>query len=98
MVSAFYNLFQGYLIAVMNFNREKFLEKEAMGLVKLPEMSIISEYKVIREILWQLWIPHSSAVFEFDINHIKTRNNITIASIRSVSCLLIVETKIKLCL
>lgn len=56
-----------------------------MGLVKLPTVSLISEYKVIREILWQLWSPHASAVFEFNINRIQVKNNITIASVRLVS-------------
>lgn len=65
--------------------REKYLEKEAMGLIQLPKVSIISEYKVIREILWQLWIPHSSAIFEFNVNNLQVKNNITISSIRVVS-------------
>lgn len=56
-----------------------------MGLVKLPNISIISEYKVIREILWQLWIPHVSTVFEISINNICVKNNITIPSVRLVS-------------
>lgn len=69
---------------MMNNFREAFLQKESMGLVKLPEISFISEYKVIREILWQLWIPHTSAVFELNRNNICVKNNITIPSIRVV--------------
>lgn len=55
-----------------------------MGLVTLPEVSIISEYKVIREILWQLWVPHVSTVFEFDINNIQVKKNVTISSVTLV--------------
>ncbi|CAH1155298.1 unnamed protein product [Phaedon cochleariae] len=64
---------------------ENHLEKQAMGLIMVPKSSVFSEYKVIREILWQLWHPHTSAVFELDGNNIKARNDITISSTRSMT-------------
>lgn len=63
-----------------------------MGLVTLPKVSIISEYKVIREILWQLWVPHVSTVFEFDINNIQVKKNITVSSVTLVSELRLMKT------
>lgn len=64
--------------------REGFLEEQAMGLVKLPEVTVITEYKVIREILWQLWTLHTSVVFELSGNNIQVKDNVTVSSIRSV--------------
>ncbi|KAG5864882.1 hypothetical protein JTB14_036711 [Gonioctena quinquepunctata] len=64
---------------------EKFLEKQVMGLIVMPKVSVISEYKVIREILWQLWNPHTSAVFELVGNRLKPKENVTISSARSMT-------------
>ncbi|XP_072394670.1 gamma-tubulin complex component 5 [Diabrotica undecimpunctata] len=64
---------------------EHFLEKQAMNLVVINKSNVISEYKVIREILWQLWEPHTSSVFYFEEKLLKPRKNITISSVRSAS-------------
>lgn len=72
-------------VLIYLFFREKYLEKQAMGLVVMKKSTIISEYKVIREILWQLWDLHTSSVFHFEGNDLTTRSNITISSSRAVS-------------
>ncbi|XP_057669823.1 gamma-tubulin complex component 5 [Diorhabda carinulata] len=64
---------------------EKHLENQAMGLVVLKKSTVLSEYKVLREILWQLWETHTSTVFYFDGNIIKIRDNVTISSLRAGS-------------
>ncbi|XP_074035449.1 gamma-tubulin complex component 5 [Leptinotarsa decemlineata] len=71
--------------ANVGINWENFLEKQVMGLIVMPKVSVISEYKVIREVLWQLWTPHTSAVFEFEGNTLKPRENVTISSTRSMT-------------
>lgn len=83
--------FKFKIFKLSNF-REKCLDKESMGLVTLPKVSIISEYKVVREILWQLWVPHVSTVFEFDINNIQVKKNITVSSVTLVSGLRMMKT------
>ncbi|KAJ8968454.1 hypothetical protein NQ314_002293 [Rhamnusium bicolor] len=62
---------------------EQFLEDQVKGLVPIEKASILSEYKVIREILWQLWSLHTSAVFELDGNQLRPKTNVTISSVRT---------------
>ncbi|KAJ8975654.1 hypothetical protein NQ317_012993 [Molorchus minor] len=61
---------------------DKFLEEQVAGLIPIEKASVLSEYKVIREILWQLWIPHTSAVFELIDDKLKPKSNVTISSVR----------------
>ncbi|XP_044260572.1 gamma-tubulin complex component 5-like isoform X2 [Tribolium madens] len=58
---------------------------EARGLVTLDPLTVISEYKVMREILWQMWGPHNSVVFQLSGNKLVPKPNVTISSIRA-SC------------
>ncbi|VEN43416.1 unnamed protein product [Callosobruchus maculatus] len=62
---------------------EKFLEEETMGLIAIQKSTVLSEYKVIREILWQLFIQHDSATFRFEGDELKPRCDVTISSMRS---------------
>nr|CAH7712329.1 unnamed protein product [Callosobruchus chinensis] len=62
---------------------EKFLEKETMGLIAIQNSTVLSEYKVIREILWQLFVQHDSATFRFEGDELKPRCDVTISSMRS---------------
>ncbi|XP_018570700.1 gamma-tubulin complex component 5-like [Anoplophora glabripennis] len=62
---------------------DKFLENQVMDLIPIEKSCILSEYKVIREILWQLWSLHTSAVFQLERNNIKPKPDVTIASIRA---------------
>ncbi|CAH1956605.1 unnamed protein product [Acanthoscelides obtectus] len=62
---------------------ERFLKEQTMGLVAIQKSTILSEYKVIREILWQLFVQHDSAVFYFEGNELKPRYDVTISSMRS---------------
>lgn len=61
------------------------MEKETHGLLGLDKISFISEYKVIREVLWQMFGTHNSFVFYFKGNELNIRNNISIGSARNVS-------------
>lgn len=54
-------------------------------LIPIPQAAIISEYKVMREVLWQLWGPHDSFVFQLDRNRLRIKPNVTISSVRLVS-------------
>ncbi|CAG9770142.1 unnamed protein product [Ceutorhynchus assimilis] len=62
---------------------EKYLKEQVHGLIILKSPSIISEYNVVREILWQLWCPISSSTLEFSGNCLRPRPDITLASVRS---------------
>lgn len=64
---------------------EEYLEKETHGLLGLDKISFISEYKVIREVLWQMFGTHNSFVFYFKGNELNIRNNISIGSARNVT-------------
>ncbi|KAH1019005.1 gamma-tubulin complex component 5 [Dendroctonus ponderosae] len=62
---------------------EEYLQDQFQGLASLKSSSIISEYKVIREILWQIWKPHNSCTIQLVGNSIKPRPDVSLASIRS---------------
>ncbi|KAJ8956277.1 hypothetical protein NQ318_015013 [Aromia moschata] len=64
---------------------DKFLEDQVMGLVPIEPSSFLSEYKVIREILWQMWTPHTSTVFELVGDRLRPKANVTISSVRSMA-------------
>ena len=63
---------------------EQHLHKQVNNLIEIEPVTVISEYKVIREVLWQMWGPHSSTVFELS-NKLVPRANVTISSVCSVS-------------
>lgn len=67
--------------------REQHLEEMVQGLIPIQKCSIISEYKVMREVLWQLWGPHESFLFEWSKNKLTIKPNVTISSVRLVSTL-----------
>ncbi|KAL1502501.1 hypothetical protein ABEB36_007635 [Hypothenemus hampei] len=62
---------------------ENYLKEQVQGLIPLSYPSIISEYKVIREILWQLFYPHTSSTIEIVGNSIRPRPDVTLASVRT---------------
>ncbi|XP_030748317.1 gamma-tubulin complex component 5-like [Sitophilus oryzae] len=62
---------------------EKYLVDQVHGLVDLNRPSFTTEYKVIREILWQFWCPHTSTTIELHGNNIQPRSSITLPSVRS---------------
>ncbi|CAG9853558.1 unnamed protein product [Phyllotreta striolata] len=64
---------------------DSFLEKQTMGLIDINKKTVISEYKVLREILWQLWDMHASSVFYWKRNHLEIRDNVTISSTRAIN-------------
>ncbi|XP_044764094.1 LOW QUALITY PROTEIN: gamma-tubulin complex component 5-like [Coccinella septempunctata] len=64
---------------------EDYLESETHGLLGLDKISFISEYKVIREIIWQMFGMHKSFVFYFKGNELNIRSDVSIASVRNVT-------------
>lgn len=66
-------------------HREEYLDSETHGLLGLDKISFISEYKVIREVLWQMFGTHKSFIFYFKENELHIRENVSIASVRNVS-------------
>lgn len=44
--------------------------------------NIISEYKMVREVIWQLWEPHNSMIYKFSGNQLVPKDDITISSCR----------------
>ncbi|XP_066257824.1 gamma-tubulin complex component 5 [Euwallacea similis] len=62
---------------------EDFVNNQVQGLIPLKPPSIITEYIVIREVLWQLWRPHNSKAFELVHNTVRPRPDVTLASVRS---------------
>lgn len=65
--------------------RENHLEAQIYGLISLPKASIISEYKVLREILWQFYGIHESFTFKFERDKLIVNPELTIASARNVN-------------
>ncbi|CAH0548603.1 unnamed protein product [Brassicogethes aeneus] len=63
---------------------ERHLDHQVEGLIPLPKSKILSEYKVIREILFQIWSMHNSVVFEINGDKIKVKKDVTISSVRSM--------------
>nr|XP_015836529.1 PREDICTED: uncharacterized protein LOC100142256 [Tribolium castaneum] len=59
------------------------LQKQTGGLIALHPLTVISEYKVMREIIWQMWGPHNSAVFQLLGNKLVPKRNVTVSSVRS---------------
>lgn len=51
----------------------------------MPKSNVISEYKVIREVIFQLYNPHNSVVYKLEGDHVKLRGGVTVSSVRWVS-------------
>ncbi|RZC36219.1 Spc97 Spc98 domain containing protein [Asbolus verrucosus] len=64
---------------------ERHLQNQVRDLIQIEPITVISEYKVMREVLWQMWGPHSSTVFELSINKLVPKTNVTISSICSMT-------------
>lgn len=61
---------------------EHYIEKKTFGL--LPKSNTLSEYIVLREIIWQFFVPVSAFVFKLNGNTLIVRDDVTISSIRQV--------------
>ncbi|KAK9884203.1 hypothetical protein WA026_005156 [Henosepilachna vigintioctopunctata] len=70
---------------------EEYLSTQTHGLIALEKTSFISEYKVAREIIWQMFGMHNSFLFHFKGNDLKIRDNVSISSVRSVTLAAFVE-------
>lgn len=66
------------------FCRDKHLDEMVQGLIPIQNSNIITEYKILREIIWQLHEPHTSSCFKFSQNALVPKVNLTIASVRLV--------------
>lgn len=64
---------------------EEHLRAQVMNLIPIEPVKIITEYRAMREVLWQLWGPHNSDAFQLSVNEVMPRGNVTISSVRSVS-------------
>lgn len=64
---------------------ENHLDAQLFGLTTLPKSSVISEYKIIREIIWELFVPHSNFSFRFHGDKLVVNPDLTIASVRKES-------------
>lgn len=64
--------------------REHHLEELVHELIPIAKASIISEYKVMREVLWQLWGQHDSFVFKLAKNGLVLNPKVTVCSVRLV--------------
>nr|XP_022920494.1 gamma-tubulin complex component 5-like [Onthophagus taurus] len=66
------------------FSWDEFVRETTHGLLD-QHSKIITEYKVMREIIWQLLIAHSSTCFDYDGKFVCAKENVTISSVRSVA-------------
>ncbi|GJQ85078.1 hypothetical protein Trydic_g3734 [Trypoxylus dichotomus] len=62
---------------------DNFLEHSVQGLISIKRSNIITEYCILREIIWQNCIVHNSFIFYFVGNKLLPRENVTIASVRA---------------
>ncbi|XP_060534351.1 uncharacterized protein LOC132706808 isoform X2 [Cylas formicarius] len=63
---------------------EDFLRHLVEGFVVVENPSIITEYKVIREVLWEMWGYHTCSTFKLCGNYVQPNEHITVASVRCV--------------
>jgi hypothetical protein len=64
---------------------EQHLRRLTGDLIQIAPITVISEYKVMREVLWQLWGPHDSTIFQLSGDELVPKTNVTISSVCSVS-------------
>lgn len=64
---------------------QQHLQKKVSGFLTLDPITIISEYKVMREILWQMWGPHLSTIFQLSLDKLLPKSNVSVASVCTVS-------------
>lgn len=62
-----------------------YLNSQTYGILNLVPTSIISEYKIMREILWQMRTAHNSFVFCLKGDLIALKTDVTISSVKSIS-------------
>lgn len=55
------------------------------GLIPLKRSNIISEYCVLREIIWQCCILHNSVTYHFVGDQLLPKEDVSIASVRPVN-------------
>ncbi|KAF5297036.1 hypothetical protein FQA39_LY12250 [Lamprigera yunnana] len=67
--------------ANITFLWDDFIQDMSKGLV-VRHCNIIAEYKVLREVIWQLYEPHSSTCFQFIGDTLQPVSNVTIGSVR----------------
>lgn len=65
--------------------RDEFIDYQSKGMLQLRKSNVISEYLVIRELLWQFCGQHSSFTFTLENDSLVPRTNVTVASVRNVS-------------
>ncbi|XP_031330439.1 gamma-tubulin complex component 5-like isoform X2 [Photinus pyralis] len=65
---------------------DSFVQDLTKGLVPIDSSTMISEYKMLREIIWQFYKPHQSACFHFLNDKLTVKSNVTIASVRHAAC------------
>lgn len=70
--------------ANLQIHWETFIKKSTNGLLTI-DANLISEYKVIREVLWQLFCPHDGVVFKYSADSLIVRENVSIPSVRNFS-------------
>ncbi|KAL3270449.1 hypothetical protein HHI36_021000 [Cryptolaemus montrouzieri] len=63
---------------------EEYLQEQTHGFIDIETSSFISEYKVIREIMWQMFGTHNSFLFRFKGDKLNIRSNVSISSMRGV--------------
>ncbi|KRT82374.1 hypothetical protein AMK59_3863, partial [Oryctes borbonicus] len=62
---------------------DNFLEHSVQGLISIKRSNIITEYCMLREIIWQNYIVHNSFIFHYLGDKLLPKENVTIASVRS---------------
>ncbi|XP_065172527.1 gamma-tubulin complex component 5 [Atheta coriaria] len=61
---------------------ERYLSQVSYGLLGGRRTKILSEYKVLREVCWQLISPHNSVVFSWSGNNLIVNEDVSISSVR----------------
>lgn len=62
---------------------EQFVEYESHGLLK--RNNILTEYVIMREVMWQFFCQTSASFYKLNDNQLLQRSDATISSIRQVS-------------
>ncbi|KAK5638877.1 hypothetical protein RI129_013172 [Pyrocoelia pectoralis] len=65
---------------------DNFVEDLTRGLIPTNGSVVVSEYKMLREIIWQFYKPHESACFHFIGDKLVPKSNVAIASVRHAAC------------
>lgn len=68
----------------MTYYRDKFVNDITMGLIS-HKTNIVSEYKIMRELLWQFFAPNTCFSFGFENSKLVPKSGMSIGSVRPVS-------------